>query len=62
MSEERWLKVQDVCEILNVSRWTVYRWIRQHKLRAIKLPGGTYRIPESEIDRLLKGGENEKTS
>jgi excisionase family DNA binding protein len=35
----------------------VRRWIREGKLRATML-GGTktgYRIPESEVDRLLRG-------
>jgi excisionase family DNA binding protein len=54
---ERVLKVPEAAEQLRVPAATVRRWIREGKLRATML-GGTktgYRIPESEIDRLLRG-------
>jgi excisionase family DNA binding protein len=54
---ERVLKVSEAAEQLRVPQATVRRWIREGKLRATML-GGTktgYRIPESEVDRLLRG-------
>jgi excisionase family DNA binding protein len=53
---ERVLKVPEVAERLRVPAATVRRWIREGKLRATLL-GGTktgYRIPESEVARLLE--------
>jgi len=39
---------------LGVSAFAVWKWIRDGKIRAIKTPGGHYRIPMEEVDRLLK--------
>jgi len=49
---ERYLKVSEVCELLNLSRRAVYNWIRMGWINAIKLPNGEYRIPASEVERL----------
>jgi excisionase family DNA binding protein len=52
---ERVLKVSEAADQLRVPEATVRRWIREGKLQATML-GGTktgYRIPESEIARLL---------
>jgi excisionase family DNA binding protein len=57
MPDEPMLKVRDVAERLNVPDETVRRWIRSGRMNAIML-GGTktgYRIPESEIERILRG-------
>jgi excisionase family DNA binding protein len=54
---EQGLTVFDAASRCNVPPATVRRWIREEKVRATML-GGTktgYRIPESEIDRLLRG-------
>jgi excisionase family DNA binding protein len=59
VSAERVLTVREAAERLRVNPETVRVWLRQGKLRGT-LIGGTksgYRIPESEIDRLLRGGE-----
>lgn len=31
---------------------TILRWIRAKKIQFIQLPGGQYRIPDSEVERL----------
>jgi len=57
LNGKRGLTVSEAAEQLRVPEATVRRWIREGKLRATML-GGTktgYRIPESEIDRLLRG-------
>jgi excisionase family DNA binding protein len=40
---------------------TILRWLRSGKLRGVKLPGGTWRVPREELDRILMrrevGGE-----
>jgi len=53
---ERMLRSGEVAEILGVDRHTVVKWIKEGKIRAIKLPSGRYRIPESEVRKILEGG------
>ncbi len=43
-----------VAEILGVNRVTIIRWIRQGKIKAVRI-GKEFRIPEDEVKRLLKG-------
>src|SRR4029077_14880715 len=38
---------------LQTNYTTIKQWIYNRKLRAVKTPGGHYRIPQSEVDRLL---------
>ncbi|HEX3436473.1 MAG TPA: helix-turn-helix transcriptional regulator, partial [Pseudacidobacterium sp.] len=38
---------------LGISYPTVKQWLYQGKLKAVKTPGGHYRIPEAELDGLL---------
>jgi excisionase family DNA binding protein len=47
------LTVPEVAEWARVHPKTVHRWIRLGKLRAVRFGNRTYRIPESEIVRLL---------
>jgi len=47
--------VSDVAKEYQVSAQSVYRWIKAKKLRAIKLPGGTYRIDDQEIEKIRRG-------
>ena len=34
------LTTKEVADIFNVTRYAVAKWIREGKIRAIKLPGG----------------------
>jgi hypothetical protein len=43
----------EAAKLLGVSFITVKRWIYAGKIKAIKTPGGHYRIPDSEIQRWL---------
>jgi len=47
------LRPRDAAVQLQISYPTIKQWIYHRKLRAIKTPGGHYRIPQAEIDRLL---------
>ncbi|MBS7641005.1 excisionase family DNA-binding protein [Candidatus Bathyarchaeota archaeon] len=38
--------------MFNITRHTVAKWIREGRINAIKLPGGRYRIPESEVKNM----------
>jgi excisionase family DNA binding protein len=57
--EEELLKVSEVAERLRVAESTVRGWITRGEVRAIRLPGGVYRIPRAEVERLLSQGLGE---
>jgi len=50
---DSWLRPRDAAVQLQISYPTIKQWIYRGKLRAVKTPGGHYRIPLGEIDRLL---------
>jgi molybdopterin-binding protein len=50
---EEFVRPRDAAVQLQISYPTIKQWIYHRKLRAVKTPGGHYRIPQSEIDRLL---------
>jgi excisionase family DNA binding protein len=52
---ERHYKTSEVAKILGVDRRTIWRWIKEGKIKGIKLPGKLYVIPESEVKRILEG-------
>lgn len=54
--ERRALRVEEAAMRLSVGRTTLYKLIRQGRLRSIKLAARTV-IPCSEIDRLLNEAE-----
>lgn len=57
MPEERLYKIREVAERLGVAANTVRNAIESGHLAAYLLPGkgrGTYRIPESAVDRYLE--------
>ena len=45
---------KDVCEIFKISLGTVNNWIKQGKIKVVKIER-TVRIPEEEIERLKRG-------
>lgn len=59
MSEqtERMLRLGEVETRLAISRWTIYDWIRSGTIHAMRLPSGYFRIPESEVERILQERE-----
>ena len=52
---ERYLTPSEVAEIFGMSRSGVIKWIREGKIKAVEI-NGRWRIPYSEIERLLSGG------
>jgi putative resolvase len=54
--KEKLLSVNDIIETLNVSKLTIYRYIKAGKLPAYKI-GRDYRIKQKDFDKLL---ENKK--
>ncbi|MEM1547149.1 MAG: helix-turn-helix domain-containing protein [Thermoproteota archaeon] len=46
------LTASEFAEIFNITRHTVAKWIREGKSMTSILPGGRYRILESEVEKL----------
>ena len=50
-------EVQELCKVENIE--TVYRWLRESKLRGFKLASGKlWRISSGALDEFLKKGEH----
>lgn len=57
MEEKKFYTTFEAAKALGVSALTVWRWCKKGKIKAWRTPGGHYRIPREELDRLLAGGE-----
>jgi len=53
---EKLYTINEVCEVLRISRDTYYEWVKKGKLTTIKLSKNVVRIKQSELDRLLQVG------
>ena len=64
MNDEPVLTVSEAAARLRISEEVARRWLRDGKLRGRRI-GSTragWRIPESEVRRLLTGGDEVKTA
>lgn len=59
MEENKFYTIEQVAEMLQVVYLTVYRWIQDGKLKAVKA-GKQYRIRQSDLDKFLETKENEQ--
>ncbi len=55
MPEGELLTIAEVAERWKISRRTVERYIQAGKLKAVKLPGGAYRIRPEDAEAALTG-------
>ncbi len=56
---KKFLTVQEVQDLLEVSRGTIIAWIRTGRLRAFKVGGGRlWRIREADLKRFIRGGSD----
>jgi excisionase family DNA binding protein len=55
------LSCEKAAELLGISPWTVRKWLRDNKLRAIRL-GRRVLIELAEIERLIEEGRSEGDS
>ncbi len=63
MDDERFLTVPEVAEGLRMNPETIRVWLRDGRLRGVR-PGGKragWRIPESEVRRILGGTRHDDT-
>ena len=56
MNEEKWLTVDTICDYLQVTKDTIYKWISARDMPAHKV-GKRWMFQKSEIDRWIKGGK-----
>ena len=61
LPEKTLLKPSDVCEILQVSKPTLYEWLRQKKLKSFKVMSRRYFL-RAEIEALISGREKTPVS
>jgi len=54
---ENYYTPQEVADKLKLNVRTLYKWIRENKLKAVKL-GDVWRISETELSRILRGEES----
>jgi excisionase family DNA binding protein len=52
--DKQLLRVNEAAMVLNVSRWTVYRWVEEGRLRGTKIGKGSLRIFHESIAGLVQ--------
>jgi excisionase family DNA binding protein len=53
LQQKRLLRVDEAAKILNVSRWTVYRWVEGGQLGGTRLGVGSLRIFSNTVAALI---------
>jgi len=57
---QRLLTLDEVAKELRISRRTLYLWIKEKRIKAIKLPNGKLRIESPELERVLDDSNVDK--
>jgi len=52
------LSPKEFADRLSISRWTVYAWISEGRIKSVKI-SRLVRIPESEVERIVHEGVQE---
>src|SRR6202167_3876770 len=55
------LSPREAAQRLGISYPTIKQWLYRGKLKAVKTPGGHYRIPEAELDSMLYQAKRPET-
>ena len=50
---KQFLRVNEAALVLNVRRWTVYRWVEEGKLSAMKIGKQSLRVIGNSVDKLI---------
>jgi len=48
------LRIQEAAEVLQVSKWTIYRWIDEGRLRGTKIGQGSLRVFRTSVNDLIE--------
>ena len=51
--DKQLLRVNEAAAVLNVSRWTVYRWVEEGKLSTTKIGKQSLRVIRNSVDKLI---------
>lgn len=49
------LTVKEVAKLLNISEKTLYKWIKENRVKAVRM-GALLRITKDEVDKILERG------
>jgi len=60
LPEKALLKASDVCAIFQVSKPTLYEWLKQKKLKSFKIKSRRY-FTREDIDTLIRGNGSVQT-
>ena len=52
--ESSLMRVNDAAQLLKVSKWTIYRWIEEGRLRATKIGRGSLRMFRTSVGGLIE--------
>ena len=52
--DQQLLRVGEAAQALNVSRWTIYRWVDEGRLKATKIGKGSLRIFRESVSTLVQ--------
>ena len=55
LPEKAFLKATDVCQIFQVSKPTLYEWLKQKKIKSFKVKSRRY-FNRADMDALISGG------
>ena len=58
--EKQLLRVGEAAEALNVSRWTIYRWVEEGRLEATKIGKGSLRIFQHSVKSLVQDNRKDQ--
>jgi excisionase family DNA binding protein len=53
LQQKQLLRVDEAAKILNISRWTVYRWVEDGRLGGTRLGAGSLRIFSNTVAALI---------
>ncbi len=56
MNEEKWLTVEEICDYLQVTKDTIYKWIGNRNMPAHRV-GRRWMFQKSEVDAWIKAGK-----
>ena len=58
--EKQLLRVGEAAEVLNVSRWTIYRWVEEGRLEATKIGKGSLRVFQHSVNSLVQDNRKDQ--
>lgn len=57
--EKMLLRVGEAAVLLSVSRWTIYRWIEEERLRGTKIGKGSVRMFRDSVTSLIEANQSD---